>query len=66
MAAGFVTGQQKADERLKIRKRAWGGHVFSDPCEQWRKLKVWWNVSLQRYEKSEPRWFRGKTDNFRV
>ena len=61
MAAGFVTGQQKADDRLKISKRVFGGWI-GDPC----KNKVWWNVSLQRYDKSEPGWLRGKTHNFRV
>ena len=48
MAAGFVTGQQKADDRLKISKRAFGGYVVTcdtcDTCDNGGS----WNYSLQK------------------
>ena len=43
MAAGFVTGQQKADDRLKIRKRASSGPLYCNNGGTW-------NRSLQRCE----------------
>ena len=54
MAAGFVTGQQKSNDRLKIRKRAMSGTLWPT-CDNGGS----WNHSLQRCDC--PTGFVGKT-----